>query len=334
MESASEEHPTEVPRVTEILRLPEYPLPTRHRIALSDAHSVLSQDVSPVRIQLETTEPPKPAPLAVRLVDPVVAMFRDRQPLSGATHPRTDIDGASADSIALMLPPRSPAVSAIRRLAPQPKPATQSTDESAIHRDASQALAATAERGDDRNDPNPYPCSVIIDDPVLGRFEGRTTDSEGMLIENAELMLPMTEPALTNILRVLRIASDTRQRSDVSDSQPDTSQLDPPCRTCPVRSAVPSPSPCTMTLTDPLAGAFMRRRTLVLPTSVDKAAVRLPAIPPVVTCSRREPQKPDPGLPRKDESDCHSVASQPLAPSLLELVATNRPSPAPCTVRL
>jgi hypothetical protein len=87
-------------------------------------------------------------------------------------------------------------------------------------------------------------------------------------------------------------------------------------------------------LKEPLEHRLVNTDVLKRERSKENTADALEIMPPTVIPTEREPNLEEYELQRNDESDCHSVASQPLALSLTEPVYTFRPSPAPCTVRL
>ena len=113
-EIASDMLPLRVPAVNVKRRVSPDPCPTRHRTDDSDSHSVPSHPVSPIRPSAENDTSPSPAPCTVTHADPVPARFRSRDTL---TLPE------SKEIATELLPPRSPAVIAIRRVPRTPCPA-------------------------------------------------------------------------------------------------------------------------------------------------------------------------------------------------------------------
>ena len=106
--------PLPSPAVITTRRVPRAPCPTRHRTDVSDSHSVPSHPVCPIRPIAVSDTSPSPAPCTVTDADPVPARFRCRDTL---TLPESN------DSATELLPPRSPAVIAIRRVPRTPCPA-------------------------------------------------------------------------------------------------------------------------------------------------------------------------------------------------------------------
>ena len=99
---------------------------------------------------------------------------------------------------------------------------------------------------------------------------------------------------MTPVLLVPLTPPPTRHLVDVSDSHSVASHPVCPSLTPPVYVASPMPPPCTVTLVDPVAPLFPLRITLMLPTSVEYASVRLPDRSPTVTDTLRVPLAPPP----------------------------------------
>lgn len=169
---------------------------------------------------------------------------------------------------------------------------------------------------------------------MLAMFTRKTMQTFCALLENARLLLPITEPVLTTNLWVPFRPAPTRHRTELSDSQLDASQLVLLKRSWPVRDSEPIPIPCNVTLAEPLGGAFARRSLLIRPALIDEASVILPDITPAVTDTRRVPNTTEALKHLTAESDCQSVASHRLPPSLPTPLYIISPSPAPSTVRL
>ena len=77
------------------------------------------------------------------------------------------------------------------------------------------------------------------------------------------------------------------------------------------------PDPCTVMLDDPVPARFPTLVELMVGTSADTAAVMLPANPPAVTATTRDPRRAAAVWHRKDVSEIQVVASQSVAPVLI-----------------
>jgi len=229
---------------------------------------------------------------------------------------------------------RRPPVKAATLDPPVECPPRHRTAVSAIQSVPSHAVIPIPAEDESQLKPNPAPCIVTSEDPVLAMFTRSTMHTLCALMETARLMLPTTEPVLTTNRRVPFRPAPTRHRTALSDSQLDASQLVRLTRSWPVRDSEPIPIPCNVTLTEPLGGVFARRGRLIRPEMMDEASVILPDNTPAVRDSRRVPNTPDPLLQLTQESDCQSLASHLLPPSLPTPLYIIMPSPAPYTVTL
>ena len=87
-------------------------------------------------------------------------------------------------------------------------------------------------------------------------------------------------------------------------------------------------------LADPVAAPFTFLALLTAPSSIDCAAVPVPARLPAVTDMRWLPTIPRPAKHRTDEPDSHSVTSHDVDDMRPPPVIPNRLKLAPCTVML
>ncbi len=221
---------------------------------------------------------------------------------------------------ALTLLTRSPPVNTTRVEDTKEYPAAHFTAVSAVHNVASHPEKPSVARDENETVPIPAPCTVSIADPVPARFTRRMLQTVMAPAENAVLTVPTLRPELTSERYEALTNPPTRQRSDVSDSQNDDSQIEIPRPPFPVTDIEPMPDPSKVTLTEPVSGAFARNIPLNPPPAIEKASDILPGAKPAVTDTIRVAQSPDPALQRMDVSDCHSETSQLLTPCLLTAV--------------
>jgi hypothetical protein len=110
--------------------------------------------------------------------------------------------------------------------------------------------------------PRLAPCIVTLEDPVPPRFDLLTALVELASIETDCVTLPADPPAVS-IARMLPTSpSPVWHRTDVSDSHVDRSHAVCESRTADVYVASPRLPPCRVTLAEPVAAMFMRKRIL------------------------------------------------------------------------
>jgi hypothetical protein len=266
---------------------------------------------------------PSPDPCTVTDADPVPARFSCRDTL---TLP------ASNDIVTELLPVRSPAVIATRRVPGKFCPTRHRTDVSDSHSVPSHPVCPIRPRAVNAPKPRLDPCTVTDAVPVLPRLVRRITLRLRISSEYASDILPTHSPVVNVDRRVSLDPCPTRHRTDVSDSHSVPSH--PVCPMCPiaVSDTSPSPDPCTVTDADPVPARFCCRDTLTLPASNDIATELLPLRSPAVIATRRVPGTPCPTRHRTDVSDSHSVPSHPVCPIRPIAVSDTSPSPDPCIV--
>jgi len=104
-EEACDMLPDRSPAVTVTRRVPPAPCPVRHRIDVSDSHSVASHPVCPDRTMAVNATSPRPDPCTVTETVPMPALFSRRITL---------IDPKSTENACDRLPDRSSAVNTTR----------------------------------------------------------------------------------------------------------------------------------------------------------------------------------------------------------------------------
>jgi len=102
IENACDMLPDRSPEVNNIRRLAPAPCPVRHRMDVSDSHSVPSHPVCPDRTMAVNATSPRLDPCTVTAADPVPALFSRRITLSKTKTPEKACD---------RVPDRSPTVS-------------------------------------------------------------------------------------------------------------------------------------------------------------------------------------------------------------------------------
>eukprot|EP00961_Rhodomonas_salina_P165959 2236131-Rhodomonas_salina.1 len=239
----------------------------------------------------------------------------------------------SVDSVAVMVPPRSPVVTETLRVPPTVPATKHLTDVSDSHSVPSHTLRPTAENPENAVSPMLRPCTVTLADPVLPTLTRRVALRPIESDDQLAVTLPARSPTVIATRRVPRTPSTTRHLTDVSDSQAVPSHPVCPTWAIPEYAFCPRHPPSTVTLVDPVPARFLPATTLTA-MSTDQLAVTLPACSPTVITTLLVPLIPSPSLHRTDVSDSHAVPSQMLYLTPTRNVYPCAPMPAPCTVRL
>jgi hypothetical protein len=178
------------------------------------------------------------------------------------------------------------------------------------------------------------PKNVKLAEPVAAMFVRDVVQSVASCAEKAEDIEPDKIPRDNVVSLLPSTPCDIRQRTDVSDLQPDRSHRVCPAPPCALYVARPMLPPCTVTLADPVATTFTPRNTLSMPDSNDRPWLTLPCLAPALIPTRRLPVAPCPTWHRTDVSASHVVRSHPVRPTLIAAVYVVRPRLDPCTVTL
>ena len=183
----------------------------------------------------------------------------------------TLISCASVDQAWLLLPIRSPVVSATRRVPRDPAPTRHLTDVSESQSVPSHLVCPCLEPIEYDRKPMLDPCKVMDVDPVPARFIRRDTLTIPISYDQESLTLPGLLPTVIITRRVPREPCPIRHLTAVADSHSVPSHIVLPSRMRPVYVVSPMLDPCTVTETDPVPPAFIRLAMLSEGVSVDQA---------------------------------------------------------------
>jgi hypothetical protein len=147
--------------VATVRLVPRALCPTRHRTDVSDSHSVPSHPDCPTRPFGVNATSPRPAPCTVNDADPVPARFDPRV---------TRMLPTSTEYMALLLPVRSPAVIATRRVPRAACPTLHLTDVSDCHSVLSPSVPPNLANAVNDTNPSLAPWTVTLVDPVPPLF--------------------------------------------------------------------------------------------------------------------------------------------------------------------
>ena len=211
-----------------------------------------------------------------------------------------------------MLPTRSPAVIATRRVPCPPRPTMHLTDVSDSHSVPSHPVCPICPRSVNASSPRPAPCTVTDADPVPARLSRRSVLMLPKSTEYAPDMLPVLSPDVMLTRLVPPAPCPAMHLTDVSDSHSVPSHPVWPDRAIPVKPARPRFEPCTVTGADPVPCMFPRDIILTEPGLTENASDMLPTRSPAVIATRRVPGLPTPTMHLTDVSDSHSVPSHPV----------------------
>ena len=164
------------------------------------------------------------------------------------------------------------------------------------------------------------PCTVTLAEPVLARLVRRTPLAGPISIDQASVRLPVRDPAVTDILLDPRILCSSWHLTRVSDSHSVDSQALCPVETLNVRRRYPKWVPYIVMLDDPVAARFVRRTTLMTGWSEVQTSVSDPCLEPAVAETCLLPRVPWPIRHRRAVSASHSVDSQAVWPTRLDIV--------------
>ena len=155
------------------------------------------------------------------------------------------------------------------------------------------------------------PCSVMLSDPVDGRFVPSVTLSADFIsTERAAVTLPTRTPTLADTTRLALTPCAVLHCSEVSATQLVASHADPPTRTDSVYVARPKFDPCSVMLSDPVDGRFAPSVTLSADfMSIDSNDVTLPIEHPTVMLVILLAPTPCPARHMTHVSDTQSDAS-------------------------
>lgn len=215
-------------------------------------------------------------------------------------------------------------------------PALHKTPVSATHKVDSHTVKTCRKLPLKRPSPKPPPCIVKDKAPVkaiLARLTKLKADRDKD-IAKVKLPPPASEdPTLTEIPRLPPKEDVPRHATELAEyhrvaSHPVADILAP--RVCCDR---PSPEPCKVMLRLPEDAAFILQTELIATRPNETAKLTLPETPPEDTETPRLRRPPRPASPRSDESEVHSLASAPLAASLVMTLYLLKPSPEPTIVR-
>ena len=307
--------------------LPITPCTIWHCNDVSDLHIVLSHADIPSIIPGVIMFDPTLDPCTVTLVDPVTAALDRKIELTIPTPPEKPVD---------VLPDRIPTEITRYRLLKMGPCSLQLIPVSDTHLDCSQPLCpALADMEEDR-DPIALPITLTLTDPLLTLLVFRSPLIRPETIDTPMLMLPPHNPTLATLRRLPARPWLVRQRADVSDSQPVRSQPVTPVWALTLTAPpVPSPAPCTVTLTDPVAGAPLP--TLAVLSQLlctDQADVSLPTRPPLVKTACLLEAAPLPAWHRTDVSEPQVDRSHAVLPAPACPVISKRPRFLPARVML
>ncbi len=143
------------------------------------------------------------------LADPVAARFDRKVPLIAPL--------VSADSTAVALPPRTPAVACRRRLPLTPCETPHRNDVSDPHAVRSHDETLTLKADVKAADPKLPPCKVTLAEPVVATFVRRAILAHTDSNEKPWLLLP-TRSEVTEIWRLPNTPSPAWHRVELSDS--------------------------------------------------------------------------------------------------------------------
>jgi hypothetical protein len=161
--------------------------------------------------------------------------------------------------------------------------------------------------------PRPCPTTVKLDDPVPARLDLTTALIDLLSVDSPTDKLPDRVPTVTNRCRLPLIPCAILHSKPVSDAHLVRSHAVTPSLTVDVEAAGPNPSPCNVTLADPVVATFVRPKELLAPKSNEKPYVLLPVFSDV-TETWRLPITPGPVWHRIDVSDSHAVLSHTVRP--------------------
>ena len=232
------------------------------------------------------------------------------------------------------LPCLSPAVIRTALVPPSPDPMLQRTDVSDTHSLASHALPPVRPETDAPATPILAPTTTTFDVPVAARFAMASPLACVKSADIASVPLPSRSPTVNAASFVPISPYPTPHRTDVSDSHPLLSHALPPVRPDADDPASPMLDPAKVTLIDPVAARFDKRRELAIPWSADRAALVLPCRRAPVRLAIRVPASLRPALHTTDVSDAHWLASHELPDIRDHPDADARPKLAPNTVTL
>ena len=136
------------------------------------------------------------------------------------------------------------------------------------------------------------PCRVTLLEPVAAPFAGRVVLIFRTSVDKLHVMLPARIPTVSSSSRLAPKPWPAWLLTDVSELHVVFSHELCPALIAVVKNARPMLAPCTVTLTPPVAAAFVRRVELSASSETEKLPVTLPARAPIVTATSRLPMTP------------------------------------------
>ncbi len=269
---------TPIPTLIHVLALLTMPDPARTRIAVSDLHADISDADFPPLTNRVTPARPRLDPSTLTKLDPVATKLLRRTLLTRAI---------CADRALVIVPGFAPTLIHTRPLPATPDAPLQTTPLSDTHLVPSQAVLSNlaAPVADPR--PIPAPCTVTLADPLDPALPALNTLIRPLSEDTPLVRLPTALPDVISTRRLPCAESPARTRTDVSESQPDCSQLDRDPLMTPDAWDAPMLAPCSDSIADPVAAAFGLRTELTVPSRAEKASVALVMLVLVVINMRR-----------------------------------------------
>ena len=136
------------------------------------------------------------------------------------------------------------------------------------------------------------PCKVTLLEPVTAPFACRVVLIFRTSLDKLDVMLPARIPTVSIRPRLAPRPCPAWLLTEVSELHVVRSHELCPALSMAVKNARPIPAPCTVTLSPPVAAAFVRRVKLSAPSETDKLPVALPVREPLVTATNRLPMTP------------------------------------------
>lgn len=176
-------------------------------------------------------------------------------------------------------PPTRPAVMEVRRVLPKPDTVLQTTLERERQLEDSDAVDPKATQ----IDLSRFTDVRVTRPPneLKATFRGLKMLKNGVSKVNVSVKVPGSNPPVTTVRHVLSVPCCPRQRTPVSLTHFVASAAVLWTLPCIVKSYMPSPEPCTVTLTEPVLGMLVGSRMAWM-MSMDKTSVRVPCWMPAV----------------------------------------------------
>jgi len=294
--------PSLTPIVSTPRILPPTPWTPLHSIDVSDSQLDISQPDSPDKAEGVCDARPTLAPLSVRLLDPVPALF-ERRPLITLA--------ASIVILSDKLPLRSPAVIVISLEAPADPDDLEHTVVSDTQTVPSAPVTPTPPRLLTADTIIPAPLIVMLIEPDAAEFtiDGLVTREPSP--EKPLVVLPHTDPAVMAIRPDLCCSAPALDKCiDVADTHTVRSHTVSVNVSPAVMLYSAKPPPKTVMLSAPDAALFAWTKVLVRAVSQESICVALPVLMPAVTTRYELAKLLRPCRHRAVESDTQLVPSQ------------------------